>query len=269
MQKRDKYNHVDITGKHFGRLTAISKVGRSKWLLKCNCGNEIILNQSRLLCGQKSCGCLKRECGIDLGERRKIHGESRTKLYRKYRGILDRCYNENSPHYKRYGQRGIDVCDEWRQSFESFKKWAYENGYDPDINGRMWSIDRIDNSKGYYPWNCRFTTAHEQMRNRDITTLYEYRGNTYTASEFADKYGIEKSFVYKHIKQKNQTLEEVLHDWNKTHDIPEGMMDVSNYAKLHEVSITTVNRWIHSGKIKAEKRGIKWYVYAQRRKDKS
>ena len=133
----------------------------------------------------------------------------------------------------------------------------------------MWSIDRIDNSKGYYPWNCRFTTAHEQMRNRDITTLYEYRGNTYTASEFADKYGIEKSFVYKHIKQKNQTLEEVLHDWNKTHDIPEGMMDVSNYAKLHEVSITTVNRWIHSGKIKAEKRGIKWYVYAQRRKDKS
>ena len=220
------------------------------------------MNYSRLKGGTKSCGCLRKDVAKEWADRHTTHGKSQTKLYRKYRSMISRCYDKNNKQYERYGGRGITVCDEWRNSFELFFKWAYANGYDPMKNGRYWSIDRIDNSKGYCPENCRFTTAKEQMRNRDVTKLYEYCGKTFSASEFADAFGItDKSFVYRRIK-KGQSLKELYNDWIAANNIPDGHIDVTSYAAAHNVSITTVNRWINCGKLKAEKRGRKWYILA-------
>lgn len=262
MRKRDKYNHIDITGKRFGRLVAIKKVGTSKWLMQCDCGNEIILNYSRLLYGQGSCGCVRKETCQQWGKSHITHGKSNTKLYRKYRGVLNRCYNPNCNSYKRYGGRGIDVCEEWRNSFESFSEWAYANGYDPEKDGHDWSIDRIDNNKGYSPNNCRFATAQEQMRNRNTVNRYEYCGNYYSPSEFADAFGIsDKSFVYHRICR-GKTFEQIRDDWMVAHDIPDGYIGASEYAKKHSVTTTTVYRWIESGNVQAERRGIKWYIKA-------
>jgi len=260
MPQKNKYYHVDITNERFGRLVAIEKVGRSTWLMHCDCGNDVILRYSRLLYGQRSCGCLRKEIAQEWAASHTKHGKSKTKIYRKYRSILNRCYNQNSHHYDRYGGRGITVCEEWRNSFDAFYKWAYDNGYDEKKNGSNWSIDRIDNGKGYSPNNCRFTTAKEQMRNRDITVLYEYNGKSYSASEFADEFGItDKSFVYKRAKQ-GETLGEILDAWNMAHDIPYGYVDTATYAEKCKVTTTTVNRWINSGKVQAEKRGRKWYI---------
>jgi len=260
MQKRDKYNHIDITGKRFGRLVCVEKTGRSKWLLRCDCGNEVVLNYSRLLYGQSSCGCLRKEVANKWGNSHTKHGKSNTKLYRKYRGILNRCYNENCNSYKRYGGRGIDVCEEWRNSFESFYKWAYENGYDPKIDGHYWSIDRIDNNKGYSPSNCRFATAQEQMRNRNITKFYEYQGKYYSASEFADAFGITDKFFVYHRIGRGKSLAEIIEDWTISHNIPQGYIDVTTYSKKHNVTNTTVYRWINSKKVNAERLGRRWYV---------
>lgn len=259
MQKRDKYNHLDITNKRYGKLVAIKKVGKSKWLFHCDCGNEIILNYSRVLYGQKSCGCLAKECRSLFGDSHKTHGQSKTKLYRKWRSIISRCYDPNNKGYKRYGGRGITMCDEWKNSFEVFAAWAFANGYDPNKNGYYWSIDRINNNKGYCPDNCRFTTAREQALNRDVTTVYEYRNQEYTASEFADVFGIEKTFVYRKVKS-GETLEQILQYWNKAHSVPDTARDVSTYAKEKNVTVTTVNRWIKQGKVNAEKYGRKWYI---------
>jgi len=256
MQKRDKYDNLDIVGRRFGKLVAIEKTGRSKWLLHCDCGNDIELNYSRLLCGQKSCGCLRNECAKQFVERGTKHGKCKSKLYHKYQSMLSRCRDTNN---KRYGGRGIDVCNEWKNSFESFYTWAYANGYDETKDGRYWSLDRIDNNLGYSPENCRFTTAREQMRNRNITTTYEYHEQMYSASEFADKFGIHKSYVYYHVKR-GQSLDTVLTNWIKSHNIPSNYVDVESYAKSKGVTRTTVNRWIHSGKVLAEKRGKKWYI---------
>lgn len=265
MQKRDKYDHIDIAGIRYGRLTALEKVGKSTWLFHCDCGNEVVLNYSRVLYGQKSCGCMRRDVSQNWVKSHMKHGKSKTKLYRKYRSMLSRCYNENDKGYARYGGRGISVCDEWKNDFQAFYDWAYSNGYDPTKDGRRWSIDRIDNSKGYSPSNCRFTTAKEQMRNRDITKTYEYQGSVYTASEFADSFGItDKSYVYRRVK-KGQSLDEILHDWEKAHSIPNNLLDVSTYSKAHGVTPTTVNRWIKDGKVKAEKYGRKWYINVERR----
>ena len=260
---RENYSTVNIAGKKFGRLTAIEKVAgtKSKWLCVCDCGNQIALYYSRIKGGQLSCGCLRKECMDNFGASHTTHGQSKTKLYRKYKSMIRRCYNENDNSYSRYGAKGISVCDEWLNSFEAFYKWAMATGYDPSKDGRKeQSIDRINTNGNYCPENCRWATAKEQQKNRNITRLYEYHEEMYSASEFADEFGItDKSFVYRRLS-KGQTLEYILGDWIKIHNVPKHLIEVEDFAKEHNVHTATVRRWINKGKIEGEKIGRKWYV---------
>lgn len=67
--------------------------------------------------------------------------------------MKERCYNPNRDSYNHYGARGISMCDEWRNDFTAFEKWARENGFREDLQ-----IDRIDNDGNYEPSNCRFVS---------------------------------------------------------------------------------------------------------------
>jgi len=73
-----------------------------------------------------------------------------------------RCYNPNKEAYRRYGQRGIKICDEWKDDFTIFKDWALRSGYQGNL-----TIDRKDNDKGYYPSNCQWLTLAENVRKGD------------------------------------------------------------------------------------------------------
>lgn len=264
MQHRKNYRTLDISGNRYGRLVADHKVEgmRTQWLFKCDCGNEVKLHVSKVLGGQLSCGCMRKEVAQKWAQSHITHGASNTKLYHKYRSILERCYDSSSWKYKRYGGRGIYVCDEWKNSFESFMKWAYENGYDPDKDGRTeQSLDRIDNNGPYSPENCRWATAKEQMLNRDITKTYPFNGEELTASEFADRFDIkDKSFVYRRIKRWGMSLDEILYAWNMINNTPEGFTTPKDYAKQCGVTVETVDRWIKDGKIKAIRVGKLYYI---------
>lgn len=82
-----------------------------------------------------------------------------------YSDMLYRCYNEKCPTFKRYGGRGITVCDEWREDFKNFCKWAKENGCDENAPRGECTIDRIDNDGNYEPWNCRWVDMKTQCNN--------------------------------------------------------------------------------------------------------
>ena len=164
-------NLKDITGQRFGRLVVIERkgttqFGQSKWLCLCDCGNTTIANSSNLRSGnKKSCGCLRKSNCVKMGKaRKKEHRDS--KLFVVWRSMKQRCLNPKSKAYVHYGGRGITVCDEWKNSYEVFYKWAMANGYDENAPRGQCTIDRIDNDKGYSPDNCRWTTMVVQNNNQ-------------------------------------------------------------------------------------------------------
>lgn len=108
-----------------------------------------------------------------------MHGMSRHRLNRIYHNMRKRCEPTNARH-TRYFDRGITVCDEWRDSFVSFATWALANGYKDDL-----SLDRIDNEKGYSPENCRWATPKQQSNNMCKNRLLSYNGEVHTMAEWA------------------------------------------------------------------------------------
>ena len=91
------------------------------------------------------------------------HGDSYSRLYKIWQGMKDRC-NSNHPNY---GALGVTYCSDW-ENYESFKKWATNNGYSDKL-----TLDRIDVFGNYEPKNCRWATPAEQSRNRRIGLSWE------------------------------------------------------------------------------------------------
>jgi len=250
------YDNLDITNQRFGMLTGVRKVEgtRSRWVFKCDCGNEITLCMGRVMNKNfSSCGCGKIKA-------RATHGQRHKPIYGKYYKMLDRCYSPKNPYYKNYGGRGITVCDEWRHSFEAFYKWSLENGYNPDVKGVLLSLDRIDNNKGYSPDNCRWATPKVQQNNKRSNVYYSFKGKAYTLAQFVDEYNItSKAFFVKKLK-KGKTLEQIYEEWLLYCNIPSYMVEYYEYADKMNISKERLRKQLVSGEVKGQKIGKKWYV---------
>lgn len=156
---------IDLKGKRLGKLTVIERVENipkhhARWLCKCDCGNTHIVESHCLIGGSVT------SCGCNLVVLHTTHGRSGSRLYTIWNGIKQRCLNENTKDYPYYGGRGITICDEWKNDFESFEKWALFNGYDAYAKRGECTLDRIDNDGNYEPSNCRWVTMKEQCKNR-------------------------------------------------------------------------------------------------------
>jgi hypothetical protein len=157
---------VDLTGKRFGRLVVLalhperSRLGLARWVCRCDCGSERIVCGTSLRSGAtKSCRCLLKEM---LAKRVTKHGHTkhglRSRAYKCWEGMKNRCFSPRARAYPWYGGRGITVCERWL-IFENF----YADMGDPPPG---LSLDRINNNGNYEPGNCRWATAAEQLANR-------------------------------------------------------------------------------------------------------
>lgn len=180
---------IDLTGHTYGRLFVLNYFGKKNkirhWLCKCECGNEKTVSGSELRSyGTQSCGCL-------LKEKITHHGKCRSRVYSTYRQMISRCHNKTNAHYKYYGLKGIEVCEKWRIGFIEF----YNDMGDKPSNKH--TLDRIDNSKGYYKENCRWVTMAMQSYNK----TYKKRSMPMGVSELHTKAGT-KYFSHITIKRK-------------------------------------------------------------------
>ena len=78
-----------------------------------------------------------------------------------WHGMIYRCYKKEHQQYKNYGARGIAICDEWKNSFDTFFNWCINNGWE---YGKY--IDRKENDGNYEPSNCRFVSKAISSRNQ-------------------------------------------------------------------------------------------------------
>ena len=189
------FKRQDLSGQRFGKLTvlefAFTRKKHSYWNCICDCGNETIIEASSLKSGKStSCGC---NCIT--------HHESKSRLYKIYRKMRERTEYESSNRWDDYGGRGIKVCDDWVNSYESFRDWALTNGYDNTL-----SIDRIDVNGNYEPSNCRWVDSKTQARN----TRSNIKFNGKTLTEWAEITGINHKVLWARINKLGWTLEKAL-----------------------------------------------------------
>lgn len=126
-----------------------------------------------------------------------------TPIYRSWYNLKTRCSNPNSGEYKRYGSRGITFCEKWN-TFAGF----LEDMQKTHFKGA--SIDRIDNNKGYYKKNCRWSNPIEQAnntRNTEKALRYTYMGKNLRISEWAKMFNIKRSTLDMRIRQYRMPIE--------------------------------------------------------------
>ena len=128
----------------------------------------------------------------------------RERLYTILAGMKQRCYYPQNREYKSYGGKGITICEDWL-NYESFKRWAIENGYNDSL-----TIDRIDNTKGYCPSNCRWISPKEQSLNRTDNRMIEFNNCKLTMVEWADRLGISVQTLSNRINTYGWSIERAL-----------------------------------------------------------
>lgn len=200
-RNRGSFKMLQIANQKFNKLTALfpSKFehGSYYWRCLCDCGNETDVIASKIVNGKiKSCGCAR--AGVN-----KKHGLKSHSLYSKWNNMKQRCYNPNNCSYPNYGAIGITVCDRWLNSVEDF--------YNDVIDG--WELglhlDRIDNSKGYSPENCRWVSMKENQNNKKTNVWVTHDGRTHTLAKWAEELGV-KDNTLSSRKRKGYTDYEVL-----------------------------------------------------------
>jgi hypothetical protein len=176
----------DLTGKKFGKLTAVKYVGKlhithSLREFKCDCGKTVVYRGSDVAQGHTTtCGCSRVGC-----QNARRHGMSNSKEQDLYYNMIGRCHNPEHKNYPNYGAKGVSVCERWRNSIDDF---FLDVGKAPSPKH---SIDRGPNKYGNYePGNFRWATMKEQQNNRTNNHIIEYNGLKMTMMQWSEYLGI-------------------------------------------------------------------------------
>jgi len=124
-----------------------------------------------------SCGCKR---GTYISASKRVYSDEERIIVNVLQAIKNRCGNPKVREYRRYGRRGIKICDEWQNSTAAFVAWAHANGYQRGL-----SIDRIDVNGDYTPLNCRWTDKFTQANNTRTNRFLEAFGERQTINQWS------------------------------------------------------------------------------------
>jgi len=250
---------IDLTGQTFGEWYVESYAGYEKraswWNIVCSCGTRKKLTTQALRDGiSKSCGCKKSQY---VSESEITHNMSRTRFYRIWQDMKNRCNNESNCEYHNYGGRGIKVCEEWNNSFIAFRDAMYDEYQEhvDEYGENDTSLDRIDYNGNYCKENCRWATCHEQILNRRTSLRVEFDGKIDLVWDLAERYDKRYDLVARRLRDGwniYEALEIVPRKTKKRNGIEMFELDgvkkpISYWCKLYNIGRHTVRRRLHNG----------------------
>ncbi len=239
----------DFVNKKFNDWTVISYLGKLNTIrhwyeVKCKCGNLSKVERSILLRGKstKCRSCARKSHTSGKNNPAFKHGyssRSHPQFYMHYIwcSIKQRCNNPNVKNYHRYGGRGIKICPQWESNFEKFVS-------DMGIRPKGYSIDRIDNNKGYFKENCRWVAKEKNCNNTSKNIYYTYQNETLSETQWAKKLNISRNKFMYWVRKKD--LNWVIQNIEIIKKIKKGMSDFE-YNLLALPLPSKRNRKTHSG----------------------
>lgn len=186
----------DLTGIKFGRLTALRRGpvqnGDRLWLWLCSCGKEKSISVKNIRSGKVvSCGCY-------LREKSTRHGLSETRTYKIWSAMKHRVFSSrNHPEYI-----DVSLCERW----EDFENFLSDMGECPE----GLTIDRVENSKGYEPGNCRWATRRQQVLNRGCTIWVEIDQQIMSLMDACRMKNLPYSTIHHRVKNLGMSPDEAL-----------------------------------------------------------
>jgi len=213
--KKRRIDYLDIIGKTFG-LWHVDSLGDPiyrtnrnnvfdgyKYNCTCDCWNTKSIFRHSLLNGDsKSCGC---ERNKNFSILKTTHGKTHHPLYSIWGGMKNRCYDSSCKNYKNYGGRGIIICKEWLNSFETFYEWAINNKWEKGL-----SIDRTNTNGNYEPSNCSFITMAAQQSNKRTNRFFKIGDDYKTIAEWSRIYNVPYSRTFGRITKQKWDIQKAL-----------------------------------------------------------
>ena len=236
---------------------------RVMWECKCQCGDTIFtIDANTLRSGKsKSCGCYSKDLN---SQQNSTHHKSTERIYKTWIHMKARCNNPNIENYKDYGGRGIKVCDEWINSFETFYTWATENGYQDNL-----TIERKDVNGDYCPQNCKWATQREQANNRRTNVFIIRDGITLTLKQWCEKLDANYKIVHERIKRGWSVEDAIKYKQNRRSRIGNKVKCENNtFNSVHECAMfynikdRTMHSWLSGERTMPQKwknKGLTYY----------
>jgi len=233
----------DLTGQVFGTIKVLGYKGVDKnyqhyW--ECLC----------LKCGERSekrTNGIKKKCIHCIPK----HRQAKTRLYRIWILVKNRCNNKNDPDY---GGRGIKLCKEW-EVFENFFKWSNNTGYNKKLE-----LDRKDVNGNYCPKNCRWVTPREQQNNRRNNRIIEIDGEKNTLVEWCRIYKKNYHTVFGRLKKGGNIINALTiaskGKPRKIYMIHEKSQSLYEWSEEYKVNEGTVRKRMKRGMSLAEALGV-------------
>lgn len=202
-------------GQKFHKLTILGTAPHRRknrmWQVRCDCGE--IFNQYQFLlksgrstqckaCGYKSPKNLSQ--ASEMGKANRKHGKAGSPEYKAWQAIKNRCLKTSDPRYPSYGGRGIGMHPEWQTDFAAFLDHVGERP------SKAFSIDRLDNDRGYVPGNVAWRTIDEQNSNRRNTRFVEYQGELIPFSTFCKRVNGNYTRLHRRIFRLGWSVEDAI-----------------------------------------------------------
>ena len=199
---------AEMPGLCFGSWTVLQRDTTKKgwyWHCRCACGTQKSVFGGNLTSGKTL------SCGHDREEQTRAralkHGHSSggqmTRVFRIYRGMLQRCYNPKQKTFQNYGAKGVTICAAWLGA-NGFVTFLQDMGVPPAGT----SIERKENTRGYEPGNCVWADRYTQARNKSNVHLIDGVPKTL----WAVQHGVSLSQLYKQAKKEQRPIIEILNE---------------------------------------------------------